>query len=66
MLKHTAMASRLLQTLLLGSFVLIVFSYPVLNVSSTCEKTQVAILGAGVAGITAAVCFIPIINQSLI
>ena len=56
MLEHPVMASPLLSILLLAYFVLTVLSFPVLNVSSTCEKTQVAILGAGVAGITAAVC----------
>ena len=51
------MASRALEILLLGSFVLTVLPFPLLNHSSTCEKTQVVILGAGVAGITAAVRF---------
>lgn len=60
------MASRLLSMLLLASFVLTAFPFPVLNVSSTCGKTKVAILGAGVAGITAAVSSVSVKGSSLI
>ena len=60
MLTPSVMASRLSNLFLLGSLALMVLSFPVLNVSSTCEKTQVVILGAGAAGITAAVRLAPI------
>ncbi|KAF6223041.1 hypothetical protein HO133_001093 [Letharia lupina] len=52
--KRLVMTSHLVNILLLRSSVLTALSSPVPRASSTCEKTQVAILGAGVAGITAA------------